>query len=678
MSATFTAHPAGNVIAVRAAMSAVLHIAVSDRSYREALLPHWFGETLCKRSISAEWTECLSPVGPSGVAIPPQSAWRAPGTDLRPCARCAKAWTDRITTAHTAADAEEIYRRESPRYIDSLIDAIEEIDSAEEIRRAAPSPFARGWSVDELQWRAEQTPSVRAASGLEILTGPGSLVTHLRVAADPGPDSARTVCGKVIGAGWRAVSSVGSTGCRACHNGQTWEQTEAALLDVVEEDDGPTLFRQSVLDYTSGGRHGVAAVFGTDSDTSRDSRTGEVLPPYPTEDDFRHAGWQGSARTACGAIGYGVLYYEGPAVDCQACQDAEARRQAYLVTLDCDSRERVQPTGQVIPPGWHSPDEFLSVDGAGSDVVVSSIPVPDSLAVHGVQAVYLPRVIDGGTWQGSTGTPTLCHALIFALQSSGEWEAWTVVLDDSAWTRAVAVRPRVEIGEYVTAVEDVDPIEYAAEYGTTVPDGPDPDGTHTYPYFVDGIDVRRASSDPASRTVVAGLSVLNDGRMIVTSTDGRSVITRNRPSLIMSAVADLDRPRRAPSSVGNPVDVEKVARALSEAVDGATVDGRGKAYAGDGILVAIPEHGRRVKIRAGHGATDMRNSIRRWVQTVAPVVSSHAAHWFGAWSENGVIYLDVVQSFSSADEAEALAAGRARGERAVWHNGRKECIYLDR
>lgn len=127
-----------------------------------------------------------------------------------------------------------------------------------------------------------------------------------------------------------------------------------------------------------------------------------------------------------------------------------------------------------------------------------------------------------------------------------------------------------------------------------------------------------------------------------------------------------------PSSVGDPVDYAAVTRALLSTECGATVDPRGGTYLGDGIAVALPQYGT---------ATIGRDPayVERWVRTVAAHVTAVASprRYFGAWLDNGVLYLDVAEVFSSAEEDRALDAARRRGQLAVWHAGRREEIRID-
>lgn len=135
--------------------------------------------------------------------------------------------------------------------------------------------------------------------------------------------------------------------------------------------------------------------------------------------------------------------------------------------------------------------------------------------------------------------------------------------------------------------------------------------------------------------------------------------------------------RAVPSSVGRAVDVDTVAALLTITTHGATVGTHGAPYGGDGILVAMPEHGAVLDFDnyALRGA--FYADVLDWVRRVAPMVTAvgaSPARYFGAWVDGDLMYLDVVEAFSSAEEERAVAAGRTRGQLAIWHNGRRECI----
>jgi hypothetical protein len=145
---------------------------------------------------------------------------------------------------------------------------------------------------------------------------------------------------------------------------------------------------------------------------------------------------------------------------------------------------------------------------------------------------------------------------------------------------------------------------------------------------------------------------------------------------------------RVPSSVGNPLRTSAVVSALLAATDGATIDPSGHPYRGDGILVAVKGPGIVVTPRAveevqAAGLT-VPDLIHAWVTTRAPeVVGNYTpARYYGVWHQEAdadipeAWYFDVVEAFSSAEEDRAIEAGRARGEVAIWHNGRKAEILL--
>lgn len=127
---------------------------------------------------------------------------------------------------------------------------------------------------------------------------------------------------------------------------------------------------------------------------------------------------------------------------------------------------------------------------------------------------------------------------------------------------------------------------------------------------------------------------------------------------------------------------DTVARTLDTIADAmlsgcATVDRHGRPYSGSGILVALdPTHERTLPTREAWQTSRMH--VETWIRAVAPVVTSRRGGlYFGAWRDSdGTLYLDVAQAFSDAEETEALAAARARGQLAVWHAGRRECIAV--
>lgn len=109
----------------------------------------------------------------------------------------------------------------------------------------------------------------------------------------------------------------------------------------------------------------------------------------------------------------------------------------------------------------------------------------------------------------------------------------------------------------------------------------------------------------------------------------------------------------------------------------ASVDRHGMPYGGSGILVALDRAQGWTMAPTRHRAI-VRDVVRRWVARVAPLVTSRPAGlYFGAWRDSdGTLYLDVAQAFSDAEEDDAMAAARARGQLAVWHAGRRQCIKI--
>lgn len=137
-----------------------------------------------------------------------------------------------------------------------------------------------------------------------------------------------------------------------------------------------------------------------------------------------------------------------------------------------------------------------------------------------------------------------------------------------------------------------------------------------------------------------------------------------------------------PSSVGDPTDYAAVVRALLSTDCGVTVDQRGHAYSGDGIAVALPEYGTTAWApradQSPERAQVIADQVAAWVREVAHAVTATASprRYFGAWLDNGVLYLDVTEVFSSAEEGRALDAARRRGQLAAWHAGRREEIRI--
>lgn len=154
--------------------------------------------------------------------------------------------------------------------------------------------------------------------------------------------------------------------------------------------------------------------------------------------------------------------------------------------------------------------------------------------------------------------------------------------------------------------------------------------------------------------------------------------------------------RRVPSSVGNPVDVDRVTIALLGAHNGGlpsggTFDSQGRPYNGSGYLVATVGHELQlwddqfdwIDSRTGQVrqvASDVYYSIAEWVREVAHEVTSRADYWFGIWHDGeGYVYLDVTQSYSDEDPQVAVQAGIARKQRSIYKafgNGNGAVIWL--
>lgn len=135
-----------------------------------------------------------------------------------------------------------------------------------------------------------------------------------------------------------------------------------------------------------------------------------------------------------------------------------------------------------------------------------------------------------------------------------------------------------------------------------------------------------------------------------------------------------------PTYTGRPVNVYRVADAVLAALAagecGATIGTHGTPYAGDGILVALPEYSATITLDPGDLVLPIR--VDAWVERVAHAVTVAGSprRYFGAWVDGTTLHLDVVEAFSSAEEREAIFAGIQRGQRAIFHAGRRECIML--
>lgn len=143
----------------------------------------------------------------------------------------------------------------------------------------------------------------------------------------------------------------------------------------------------------------------------------------------------------------------------------------------------------------------------------------------------------------------------------------------------------------------------------------------------------------------------------------------------------MSAPARTNPSVGNPLRTKAVVSALL--AEDTTVDAGGRPYVGDGILVALDEFGLKVTPRAVQALNDLAltlaDLVEQWVEARSGRVLGNytPARYYGSWRDGDDLYFDVVEAYSSAEEDRAIDAARARGELAVWHNGRKEEIRVN-
>jgi hypothetical protein len=124
--------------------------------------------------------------------------------------------------------------------------------------------------------------------------------------------------------------------------------------------------------------------------------------------------------------------------------------------------------------------------------------------------------------------------------------------------------------------------------------------------------------------------------------------------------------------IGNPIAADVVSHGLLSAPGGATVGPSGLPYRGDGIVVALPEYATMITVLN-------IDTVNTWVRAVAPHVTGphNRPRWFGSWQSDGVIYLDVVETFTRDDYDDAVRAGRERNQIAIWDAGRQEEIPTD-
>jgi hypothetical protein len=132
------------------------------------------------------------------------------------------------------------------------------------------------------------------------------------------------------------------------------------------------------------------------------------------------------------------------------------------------------------------------------------------------------------------------------------------------------------------------------------------------------------------------------------------------------------------SSTGPAFNADTI---VAELLNGdGTISLQGQRYNGSGILVAIPEHSIAL-VPFEFDAAVSAEKISEWVLANASAISSHPApfyrpRYFGSWvdSDTGILYLDIVEAFPREELTEAIAAGIARNQIAIWDNGRQEEI----
>jgi hypothetical protein len=96
-----------------------------------------------------------------------------------------------------------------------------------------------------------------------------------------------------------------------------------------------------------------------------------------------------------------------------------------------------------------------------------------------------------------------------------------------------------------------------------------------------------------------------------------------------------------------------------------------------GIMVA--EHS-----RAGHAAiidlgamrseAELHEAVHEWVKKVLPNIHSDVEKHLGGWSHEGKFYLDLAHRWPKEKEKEAVEAGKANNQKAIWHIDRGEEI----
>ena len=132
----------------------------------------------------------------------------------------------------------------------------------------------------------------------------------------------------------------------------------------------------------------------------------------------------------------------------------------------------------------------------------------------------------------------------------------------------------------------------------------------------------------------------------------------------------------APASTGPAANVGTIVSALLSG-DG-TYSLSGSRYTGSGIIVALPEFGGVIDSEV---ANETEAIVASWVANNAHAITGNPApffrpRYFGIWTDpdSDIVYLDIVEAFPREEYDEAIAAGIARDQIAIWDNGRQELI----